>query len=387
MIVPPWAGLLAPLEEFTRLHAATLRRFGHRAIDLSFPNPRFLSDPRPYRTLADLAARSGPVDLRYSPFGGFTPVRRRIAAALSRQHQLPYQRGDIIMTPGASAALAVVFGALFPHSDRIVVPTPCWMDYPLYLAHAGIGCDLAPGTIDKRLDLAAIEAAWTPRTRGLVISQPVSPTGVVHNNHELAQLAALLHRVGAQHGNLPLLIADEAHCQQAWARSPCPAPASHYANTVTVRSVTKGWDMQGQRTGYLAVSPHFRSQAPVSQLLEHYMRASGHCAPTALMQHLAAALSDTHPDVTGLGELQRHARCALAQRGVEVVDAAATRFLYARCPIPDDRTFVARLADRGVLTMPSSIFHEPGWFRLALNIAQPELDRAIDIIAEEATDV
>lgn len=376
--------LLRPLEDFTALHAATTRRFGPRVLDLSFPNPRVLGDPRPHLALAETAARVTPLDLRSSPFGGFTPVRRRIAAALSRRHRTPYTWRDIVMTPGAAAALAVTLDTLFTPPDRIVIPTPCWMDHPLYPAHQGLSRDLVRTTVDKRLDLAAIAAAWTPRTRALIISQPASPTGIVHRDDELAALAALLHHLTPPVGPPPVLVADEAHREQLWADVPCPAPAAHYPHTVTVHSFGKAWQMQGMRTGYLALSPHFTAHPDTARRLEHGMRLTGHCAPTALTQHLAAALSDTRPDLRALAAAQHHARRELTAQGVKILDAQATRFLYARCPTDDDTAFVRRLADRGVLAFPSTLFHERGWFRLALNLDHADLARAARIIGHEA---
>ncbi|MBB2749289.1 UNVERIFIED_ORG: aspartate aminotransferase [Microbispora rosea subsp. rosea] len=376
--------LLTPLDTYMRLHAATLRRFGTRAVDLSFPNPRFLADPHPYQTLAKLAARCDPLDLRYSPFGGFTPVRRRIAAALSKRHQLPYCWSDIIMTPGAAAALTIALRTLLAPGEHVMLITPCWMDYPLYLADLGLGCDPVPAAADKHLDLAAIEAAWRPHIRALIITQPVSPTGVVHNGDELASLAALLTRLSQRHSHPILLIADEAHRDQVWADTCCPAPASHYPHTLTVHSFGKAWQMPGQRTGYLAVSPHLTTPPQAAHRLIQAMRTSGHGAPTALMQHLAAALADARPDLNALARLQRHARQDLRKHGIDVLEAHATQFLYARCPTGDDGAFVTALANRGVLTMPSHLFHEPGWFRLALNVDIPDLSQAARIIAEEA---
>jgi len=383
---PQLEELLTPLQDYTRLHAATLRRFGSRTVDLSFPNPQFLNDPRPYQILADLAALCGPADLRYSPFGGFTIVRRRLAAALSRDHDLPYQRHCVIMTPGASAALHLALDALFSPPDTVMLTRPCWMDYPLYLAHLGLPCDIVDTTPDKHLDVERIERTWTPQTRALILSQPASPTGVLHTGSELTALAELLHRLGSRAGRPVVLIADEAHAGHVWGDIVCPAPAAYYPNTITVRSVSKTWDMQGQRCGYLALSPGFTALDQAATRLEQAMRISGQCAPTALMQHLAAELADLAPDHTALADLQRSTRHDLDAAGISALPAEATRFIYARNPSRHTAGFVTRLADRGVLVMPSPLFHEPGWFRLSLNVPATGLRRAVTIIGEVAHD-
>jgi aspartate aminotransferase len=373
--------LLEPLADFDRLHAETVRRAGSSVVDLSYPNPRLRVDRRPYQALAELAANVGVDDLRHSPFGGFTTVRRNVAAALSRRHAMPYTFRDVILTPGATAAINVILLALLRPGGRVAVICPCWMDYPLHAVSAGLGCDLVPAGPGKRLDLAGVERAWTPDTVGLIISQPASPTGVLHTDDELAGLAATLRRLGQRRGHAPILVSDEVHRDQVWSGARFASPALFYPETVSVYSFGKAWEMPGQRVGYAAVSPRWPGRKTACERLEAGMRVTGHCAPAALTQHLASALAGYTPQLGPIADLQRHARGRLRDAGYEVVAAQATRFVYAQAPIADDTQFVRALARRGVLAMPSAVFHEPGHFRLALNVADAALDRALDVLA------
>lgn len=377
--------LLAPLDNFSRLHAATVGRLGHRVVDLSYPNPRFNVDRRPYGLLGSIAAQISVEDLRYSPFGGFTTVRRVLAAALSHQHELTYRFHDIILTPGAAAAINLALRALFRPPDKIIVVSPCWIDYPLYLASLDLGYDLVPGGRDKHLDLAGIERAWTPQTRAIILSQPVSPTGVLYTDEELRWLAETLERLGKRHGHRPILISDETHRDQIWSGAKFHSPATTYPKALCVYSFGKAWEMPGQRIGYLAVSPHWPDRAAVSSRLEAGMRITGHCAPTSLMQHMAGALADFTPELKPLADLQHHVRHRLRHAGYEVIDANATRFVYAEAPTSDDIGFVTLLARHGVLAMPSTLFHEPGYFRLALNVDGDALRGALDVLADACT--
>lgn len=372
--------LLEPLESFDRLHTATLRRFGNHLIDLSYPNPRVHIDPRPYQALAGLTPSLD--DLRYSPFGGFTLPRREVAAELTRQHGLAYNYRDVVLTPGATVALRLALRTLFTPADRVIVVTPCWMDYPLYLADLGIGCDLVPAAEDKHLDLAAIERAWTPRTRGIIISQPVSPTGVCYRRDELDALTDLLRRARTR----PVLISDETHRDQVWGPATFHSPVTGYADAVSVYSFGKAWQMQGQRIGYLAVSPAHRRREELREELSTGMRVAGYCAPTALMQHLVTALRGFHPETDALARLHRYARDELRAGGFDVVEADATHFVYVRSPVPDAERFSAEAAGQGVLVMPSTLFHEPGYFRIALNVSQDELARALKVLANSDGD-
>jgi aspartate aminotransferase len=270
---------------------------------------------------------------------------------------------------------------LLKATDRAMVIAPCWMDYPLYLASLGIACDMVTCTPAKRLDLDAVATAWTPSTRALVLSQPACPTGVLYDREELRQLGDLLDQLSARHGHRPLLVSDEVHRDQIWTGTPFSSPAAAYDDTLSVYSYGKAWQMQGQRIGYVAVSPRCQDREALGTALLEGARITGHCAPTTLMQHLVSALADHTPALDDLAQTQRAAREALVAAGYEVIDGQAAAFIYVRCPDADAFRFVTALAANGVLAMPSTIFHEPGYFRIALNVGRDDLDRATTILA------
>ena len=368
--------LLRPLEDFALLHAQTIRRLGARAIDLSYPNPRACRDARAYELLSEAAAQAEISDLQYTPFGGLTQARRNIAGALARRFGLPFRFTDIILTPGAAAALRVAFQTIFQPGDQVILIAPCWMDYPVYLQSLGIAATVVPSGPGKHLDRAAVEEAWTPATRGIVISQPACPTGVVYTERELRALGALLDGMAGRYGRPPVLISDEVHRDTVWTGASFTTPLSVYPESLSVYSFGKAWSMQGQRTGYIALSPEMIRRQPLAAALERMMRITGHCAPTALMQRVASCLASLTPDTDGLTSLQQHARTQLAAAGFDVVPADATSFVYVREPDGNNPGLAALAARQGVLVMPSGIFHEQGYFRIALNVGHPELSEA-----------
>jgi len=279
-------------------------------------------------------------------------------------------------------AINVALRVLLTPPDRVMVITPCWMDYPLYLANLGLGCDLVPADARKHLNLTAIENAWTPQTRGIIISQPASPTGVCYPKHELDALAATLRRLAGSHERLPVLISDETHRDSIWGGAGFHSPAAAYPQTVSVYSFGKAWQMQGQRIGYLAVNPRHPMRETVRHELVTEMRITGTYAPTALMQHLATAMVGFTPCLDALACHQHRARNALQGAGFHVVNAHATPFVYVQAPTADDERFAAAAADRGVLVMPSTLFHEQGYFRVAINVDGAALDHAVSVLAD-----
>jgi aspartate aminotransferase len=363
------ARLAGPLENFTALHERTVLRHASDLIDLSFPNPMAGRDPRAFDLLRSAAAEIDQAHLQYTPLGGGPVVRRLTAAALRRRTGAAFGVRDVVLTPGAAAALAVAFAALFEPGDEVVVVTPCWMDYPLQLESRGVRPVLVPSGADLRIDLDRLAGALGPRTAGVVLGQPVCPTGVLHTGHELRALAEVLEQAAGRFGRRPVLVSDEAHRDQVWGDEPFAAPVLAYPDVVSVYSFGKAWALQGQRTGYLAIGPRAGAHDEIVRRVERALRYTGTCAPTALMQELVRRLADLDPQTHTLREDQQRFRELIARVGLAAVPAQATAFVYVRCPPGlDDWGFVRRMADQGLLAMPSELFHDAGHVRFALNL-------------------
>ncbi|MET9402014.1 aminotransferase class I/II-fold pyridoxal phosphate-dependent enzyme [Kitasatospora sp. NPDC002965] len=369
------ARLAAPLERFAALHAATLRGSRGGVVDLSYPNPLVHRDPRGFDLLRTLTASVGQSELQYTPFGGGTLARRRTAAALSRRLGLRLGHRDLLLTPGATAALNTALAALFEPGEEVLVVTPCWMDYFLYAHRLGLRARPVPSGAGKRLDLTALAAAIGPDTAGVIISQPVCPTGVLHDADELTGLADTLRAAATRFGRAPVLISDEVHRDQNWGGAPFTSPMQVYPDTVSVYSYGKAWSLQGQRTGYLALGPGLRRREETRVRAERALRSMGHCAPTALMQRLVLELADLDPDCGDLRADQVRLRALMTDLGYRVVGGGATGFLYAECPYGlGGWEFVELLAAHGLIAMPSELFHEEGHFRVALNTGPDRFD-------------
>jgi aspartate aminotransferase len=363
----PW---FAPLERFAALHADAARRSATEVIDLSYPNYVVQRDPRGFDALRAALAGSSQTGLQYTPFGGRTIARRLVASALAKRIGVPFGFRDVALTPGATSALSVAFAALFRPGDEVLMVTPSWMDYPLYLEALGVTVVPVASGAAKRLDIDAIAGACGPRTAGLILSQPACPTGVLHGEAELRSLASVLNQAGRR----IVLISDEVHRDQVWADAPFVSPLRLHPDSVSVYSFGKAWSMQGQRTGYLALGTGLREPATY-RAVERALRAGGHCAPTALMQEFACRVAGLTPEAESLRADQERFRELLRAAGLEAVPGAGTAFVYARCPAGfDDWALADRLATHGLLAMPSSVFHESDHIRFALNVGSDRFD-------------
>jgi aspartate aminotransferase len=374
---PEVARCLEPQERFERLRAHHVRRTGGRILDLAYPNAEVLA-PGVRDALRDTIDEIRGRDLQYTPYGGVTHARRLVAHALKRTHGHGFRHDDVVLTPGAMAALSIVLAASRQDErDEAVVVSPCWLDTPLYCWQQGLRPVLAP--VDREgghLDLARIEAALSSRTRAVVLTQPANPTGVLYGERELRALATML----ASMERPPLLISDECHRDYVFGPEPFVSPAALYPRTAILCSFGKRWLVQGQRLGYAAFTPALRAEG-WSERATRLSRAMGHATPTALMQRALPRLLELELDRATFARRRQLAVRMLERMGYAPGAGRHTMFVYASAPTEDDFAFAEEAASAGVLVLPSSLFYEPGRFRIAITAPDETLARGLDALA------
>lgn len=385
MISPELHALLEPLERFEAIRRKATR-LGDRLADLSYANPYGGIQKRARMVLMKTLGDERLLDLQYSPFGGQTQARRSVADSLRGSHNLPFVFDDVVLTPGAMAALHLALRAVGRPGDEVIIPVPCWLDYPLYVRSLGltpVTVPLTPGTFD--LDQAAIAEAISERTCAVLLSQPSNPTGRSHGADAMSKLAQVLEQGEQQLGCQITLIADETH-RDFVPDGEFPSPVAWWHRTVLVYSFGKYHFMQGQRLGYIAVSPDNPSRGDLAKELVQWTRITGFATPTSLMQRAVPALLSLRYDQGWLIKWRQHLVNELVAEGYNVVPPNATMFVYVQTPPSyDDFEFVRKLAVSGVLVLPAPVFNHSGYFRLSLTGSEQMLERALVVLKEVTT--
>lgn len=375
------APLLEPQERLDQLIASSFKKFGPRLIDLSYANPADGPNAAVLSILARVTAESQGLSLQYTPIAGRAPARRAVAARLRQQLSLPFDFRDVVLTSGAMPALNIVARALFGPGDEVIVLTPAWQDYPLYLRNLDIGVRLVPLRSDKHLDTEAIHGAIGPATRGVLFSQPCCPTGVVYSRDEIEELAEVVRASEACFGVPIYMVSDEVHRDMVWGARPFHSPLQSYARSVSIYSFGKAFAIQGQRIGYIALSPRMPELDEVRSTIERCVRAMGFGHPTSIMQRAVIDLVDCTPPLEALARKHGAVRPALRSYGYDVCDGDASFYVYVKSPIDDDFRFAELLASRGVLVVPSTLFHDPGYVRLSLTASDQALAASLPVFA------
>ncbi len=133
------------------------------------------------------------------------------------------------MTQGAFAAIALAFRLLLDAGDEVVIPVPGWFCYaPMLRAADLVPVKAALAEPDFDLDLEAIDAAITPRTRMVVVNSPHNPTGRVYPREMLQALADLLDAASDRIGARIWLLSDEPYRRIRVDDAPFVSPAAVY---------------------------------------------------------------------------------------------------------------------------------------------------------------
>src|SRR5262249_39990710 len=135
------------------------------------------------------------------------------------------------------------------------------------------------------LDLDAIAAAITPRTRIVIVNTPNNPTGRIYPPATLSALARLLDEASARNGRRIYILADEPYSRIVFDGRPFHSPPAFYPHTLLAYSYGKVLLAPGQRIGFLALPPTLPEREELRRAIMLCQLAGGHLWPNALLQH------------------------------------------------------------------------------------------------------
>ena len=229
----------------THDRAVTRLARGEDVILLSIGDPDF-ETPLPIREAATRALADGRT--HYAPIGGEPALRKAIAAGASPMLGRTVDPGQVVVYPGAQAALFALAQCLFDPGDEVITPEPTYVTYEAVIAATGAVMRQVPLRPERgfHLDPDDLARAITPRTRAVMLNFPHNPTGAMLAMEEARAVADLVTR-----HNL-VLISDEVYAALAFG-APHLSPASlpgMAARSAVVSSLSKSHAMTGWRCGW-----------------------------------------------------------------------------------------------------------------------------------------
>jgi aspartate/methionine/tyrosine aminotransferase len=254
--------------------ARALEATGRSIVHMEIGEPDFPT-PEPVCEAGARALREGA--LFYTPAPGLPQLREAIAAYYRRRYQVEIDPQRVVVTTGASGALALACAALVGPGDEVLLADP---GYPanrhFVRVMEGVPRAVAVDAASAyQFTPAHLERHWGPRTVAALIASPANPTGTLVAAEPLAAMVELARARGGT------LIVDEIYHGLVY-EGECPTALAFSDEVFVINSFSKYFNMTGWRLGWM-VAP----RACVREIEK--LAQNLYLAPPTLAQHAALA--------------------------------------------------------------------------------------------------
>lgn len=364
-------GVLVLMRECRQRKAA-----GQHIVDLTVGEPDFAT---PANVTAAAARALSEGHTRYTTPAGMPQLRAAMARTLGEEG-IPYLMQEVVVTCGATGALSSALQALLSPGDEVVIAAPYYPDHRSQVVLAG-GTPVIVATSASdhfKLAPAALRAALTPRTRVLIINNPVNPTGAVYTREELQALVAVALDADV------FVLADEVYSNLVYDGPPFTSVAALgpevRQRTVVVRSLSKTYAMTGWRVGF-AAGPQALIEAMTT------IQGLTVVAASTISQWAALAALTGPRDAPAAFRAQLAGRWAITVAGLAAIPGIAMApsrgalFAFVDLGMPDTRPFCARvLARHGLALVPGDEFGAPWGVRLSFAGAETDVREGLALL-------
>jgi (5-formylfuran-3-yl)methyl phosphate transaminase len=259
--------------------AVEMQKAGEDVIMLAVGEPDF---PTPACIVAAAERALARNKTKYTHSLGIPPLREAIAEDYRRRYQVRVSPEQIIVTPGTSPAMFLVFSGLLDPGDEMILSDPGYPCYKNMIEYLGGRAVRVPVREEDGFQYRPqmIQEKISPRTKAVIINSPGNPTGNLLEPERMAEIA----RLG------PLIISDEIYHGLVY------AGREHSVLEFTDRAVvlngfSKRYSMTGWRVGYAILPPEM--VRPLQKVQQNFFISTGDFVQWAAI----AALQEAEPEV------------------------------------------------------------------------------------------
>ncbi|MBS7696759.1 MULTISPECIES: aminotransferase [unclassified Chelatococcus] len=315
---------------------------------------------------------------QYPPMMGLPELRQAVAQHYAHHQGLDLAADEVMVTSGATEAIAGALFALIEPGDEVVLFEPMYDAYlPLVRRAGGVPRFVTLQPPHWRLTEEALAAAFSDKTKVVLFNNPLNPSAVVFPEEDLALLA----RFCVKHDAI-------AVCDEVWEHvvfdgrrhRPLMAEPGMRERTVKIGSAGKIFSLTGWKVGFACAAPDI-----LKVLAKAHQFLTFTTAPN-LQAAVAFGLGKADDYFTGMrADFQRSRdrfSNGLKERGFTVLPSHGTYFLnvdIAPLGETDDVDFCKRLVtERGVAAIPVSAFYAEGAVRTVARFCFAKTDATLD---------
>lgn len=368
-------------------YAEIAKKKGHKVYHLNIGQPDIKTPEVALQAVknADISV------LEYSHSAGFESYRTKLSQYY-KNHGLPIDTQDIIITTGGSEALLFAMGSTMDSDDEIIIPEPFYANYNGFSTASGVKVVPVISGIETGFALPPIEAfekLITPKTKAILICNPGNPTGYLYSKEEILKLAEIVKKHDL------FLIADEVYREfiydgeKHFSVMNVPGLEEH---AIMIDSVSKRYSMCGARIGCI-VSKNAAVMATAMKF------AQARLSPPTYAQIASEAALETpqsyFDDVISEYKDRRDTLIAELQKieGITVATPKGAFYCIAKLPIDNADKFAQWLLEsydfngETVMVAPAAGFYSTpnvglDEVRIAYVLKKADLIKSVQILKE-----
>ena len=368
-------------------YAEIAKKKGHKVYHLNIGQP----DIKTPEVALQAVKNADITVLEYSHSAGFESYRNKLSQYY-KNHGLPIETQDIIITTGGSEALLFAMGSTMDSDDEIIIPEPFYANYNGFSTASGVKVVPVISGIETGFALPPIEAfekLITPKTKAILICNPGNPTGYLYSKEEILKLAEIVKKHDL------FLIADEVYREfiydgeKHFSVMNVPGLEEH---AIMIDSVSKRYSMCGARIGCI-VSKNAEVMATAMKF------AQARLSPPTYAQIASEAALETpqsyFDDVISEYKDRRDTLIAELQKieGVTVATPKGAFYCIAKLPIDNADKFAQWLLEsydfngETVMVAPAAGFYSTpnvglDEVRIAYVLKKDDLIKSVQILKE-----
>ncbi|WP_239256490.1 aminotransferase class I/II-fold pyridoxal phosphate-dependent enzyme [Listeria ilorinensis] len=376
--------MLKPIRnDLNKIAVSGIRTFNNRVstiegvIRLTLGEPDFPT-PEHVKESAVQAIRENFTN--YTPNAGLPELRRAASTFFDKKYQLGFSEQEVIVTVGATEAIAIALETILESGDEVILPDPVYPGYePLITLRGGKPVLIDTTDTEFKITPEKLQAAITPRTKAIVMPYPSNPTGVTLSETELADLSDVLRDTGIY------VVADEIYSELTYNAPHVSIRPMLPEQTIVINGLSKSHAMIGWRIGFLmAPQPLIEEMLKIHQ---YTVTCASSISQKAALEAVTNGYDDTLPMRTEYKTRAGFVLDRLEKMGFQVIPPDGAFYFFVKLPdsiSENSFDWAVRLAEEHqVAVVPGNAFSTKGdrYFRLSYAASFDQLALAMDRMA------
>ena len=313
-------------------------------------------------------------DTHYTPNKGYIELREEIAKKFKNENGINTDPENIIVTVGASEALYISAQAFMESGDEILLPNPSFLLYEACINLAGgkivpVDCKMEN---EFKLKAEDVLEKITSKTKAIILNSPSNPTGAVMEKEDIKAIADL----SMDHNFM--IISDEIYEKIIYDKKHY-SPARYSDNVITINGFSKTYAMTGLRVGYLTANEAHCEE--LFKIHQNSIACSNSTAQRGAYEALTGPQDEVHKMVSEFKRRRDLIVSRLNEMGYETVNTEGAFYVF---PKIEDKDFVKKAADAGVITVSGAAFgsNGEGHVRMSYANSYENIKKAMDILED-----